>query len=427
MTRFHDLVATHAGGPGEVIVGIETDRGLWVQALVEAGYVVYAINPTAASRYRDRHTLSGAKSDPGDVKMLAELVRTDRHDHREVAGDTAVAEGVKVIARVHQTLIWERTRATNRLRCSLREYFPAALDTFDELAERDTLAVLATAATPTEAAKLTPAKIRTVLRQAGRQRNIDTRADTIAAGLRTDALRPAEVVEAAHGATTRASVAIITALNTQINALADELAEHFEQHPDSDIYLSLPGVGVVLGARALGEFGDDPTAMPTPSLARTTPERQPSPEPQARNRSGSPGSLATTVSLTRSISGRSPPSPPAPAPACSTTDAAQRATHTTKPSAPSPTDGSASCTAASTTGPATTRTPPGRTASTATSTRSPKPWDVCAASVEAVTLHCAGSVRSRTVLGAVIPSALGPASERDRRQSCGSAWAHPNA
>jgi len=263
MTRFHDLVATHADGPGEVIVGIETDRGLWVQALVEAGYVVYAINPKAASRYRDRHTLSGAKSDPGDAKMLAELVRTDRHNHREVAGDTALAEGVKVIARAHQTLIWERTRVTNRLRCSLREYFPAALDTFDELAARDTLAVLAIAATPTQAAKLTPAKIRTVLRQAGRQRNIETRADTIAAGLRTDTLRAAERVEAAHGATTRASVAIITALNTQINALADELADHFEQHPDSDIYLSLPGVGVVLGARVLGEFGDDPNRYAT--------------------------------------------------------------------------------------------------------------------------------------------------------------------
>ncbi len=263
MTRFHDLVATHADGPGEVIVGIETDRGLWVQALVEAGYVVYAINPKAASRYRDRHTLSGAKSDPGDAKMLAELVRTDRHNHREVAGDTALAEGVKVIARAHQTLIWERTRVTNRLRCSLREYFPAALDTFDELAARDTLAVLAIAATPTQAAKLTPAKIRTLLRQAGRQRNIETRADTIAAGLRTDTLHALATVEAAHGATTRASVAIITALNTQINALADELADHFEQHPDSDIYLSLPGVGVVLGARVLGEFGDDPNRYAT--------------------------------------------------------------------------------------------------------------------------------------------------------------------
>jgi hypothetical protein len=186
------------------------------------------------------------------------LVRTDRHNHRVVAGDTAMAEGIKVLARAHQTLIWERTRATNRLRCSLREYFPAALDTFDELAHRDTLAVLAKAPTPLQAAKLTPAKIRTVLRHAGRQRNIDSRADTIAVGLRHEALRAPAAVEAAHGATTRATVAIISELNTQIDELAAELAEHFEQHPDSDIYLSLPGIGVILGARALGEFGDDP-------------------------------------------------------------------------------------------------------------------------------------------------------------------------
>jgi hypothetical protein len=144
------------------------------------------------------------------------------------------------------------------LRSSLREYFPAALDTFDELADRDTLAVLAKVATPGEAARLTPGRIRTVLRQAGRQRNIDTRADTIAAGLRADGLRAPAAVEAAHGATTRATVAIVVELNTQIAVLAAELADHFEQHPDSDIYLSMPGIGVILGARALGEFGDDP-------------------------------------------------------------------------------------------------------------------------------------------------------------------------
>ncbi len=72
IAMLHQLIAVHATDPAEVIVGIETDRGLWVQALVAAGYVVYAINPRAASRYRDRHTLSGAKSDPGDAKMLAD-------------------------------------------------------------------------------------------------------------------------------------------------------------------------------------------------------------------------------------------------------------------------------------------------------------------------------------------------------------------
>ena len=97
-----------------------------------------------------------------------------------------------------------------------------------------------------------------MLRNAGRQRNIETLADTIAAGLRTDSLRAPGPVETAHGATTRATVAIVIELNAQIEQLAGELADHFEQHPDSDIYLSLPGIGVVLGARMLGEFGDDP-------------------------------------------------------------------------------------------------------------------------------------------------------------------------
>lgn len=256
--RFHELVAAHVGEPGEVVIGTETDRGLWVQALIEAGYVVYAINPRAASRYRDRHTLSGAKSDPGDAKLLAELVRTDRHNHRPVAGDSDLGEGIKVLARAHQNLIWDRTRATNRLRCALREYFPAALDTFTELADRDTLAVLSAAPDPETARKLTPGRIRAILRCAGRQRNIETRSEAIVEGLRAESLAAPPAVAAAFAATTRAQVAIITELNTQIAGLETELAAHFDQHPDADIYLSQPGIGVILGARALSEFGDDP-------------------------------------------------------------------------------------------------------------------------------------------------------------------------
>jgi transposase len=258
IAALHGMIAAHAGDPSEVCVGIETDRGLWVQALIEAGYKVYAINPKAASRYRDRHTLSGAKSDPGDAKMLAELVRTDRHNHRPVAGDSDLAEGVKILARAHQNLIWDRTRATNRLRCSLREYFPAALATFAELADRDTLAVLGRAPTPAEAARLTPGRVRTLLKAAGRTRNIEVRAQAIVEGLRAETLAAPPAVISAFAATTRAQVGIITELNTQIAALETALTAHFDQHPDADIYLSLPGLGVILGARVLGEFGDDP-------------------------------------------------------------------------------------------------------------------------------------------------------------------------
>ena len=130
----HALVAEHATDPSEVVVGIETERGLWVQALIGAGYQVYAINPLSVSRYRARHNVAGAKSDPGDAKVLADLVRTDRHNHRPVAGDSERVDGLKILARAHQNLIWDRTRHTNRLRNDLREFFPAALVAFDELA-----------------------------------------------------------------------------------------------------------------------------------------------------------------------------------------------------------------------------------------------------------------------------------------------------
>jgi Transposase len=106
VARLHELIAGHASDPAEVVVGIETDRGLLVGALVGAGYQVIAVNPLAASRYRERHTISGAKSDRGDARMLADLVRTDRHHHRPAKGDSGLAEAVKVLARGHQQLVW---------------------------------------------------------------------------------------------------------------------------------------------------------------------------------------------------------------------------------------------------------------------------------------------------------------------------------
>lgn len=255
---FHDLVAGLVDDPGEVVVGIETDRGLWVEALVAAGYQVYAINPVAVSRYRDRHNLAGAKSDAGDAKVLADLVRTDRHNHRPVAGDSDLAEAVKVLARGHQNLIWVRNRHTNMWRSALREYYPAALEAFDDLDHPDTLAVLERAPTPATGRSLTRSQIKAALKRGGRQRNFATRVETIHAALRTDQLEASAAVTEAFAATTRAAVGIIGELNRQITGLERELSEHFKQHPDADIVRSLPGLGIVLGARVLGEFGDDP-------------------------------------------------------------------------------------------------------------------------------------------------------------------------
>ncbi len=255
---FHQLVAEYAEDPSEVVVGIETDRGLWVHALTGAGYEVYAINPLAVSRYRDRHNLAGAKSDPGDAKVLADLVRTDRHNHRPIAGDSPDAEGVKVLARAHQNMIWARARHTNQLRNALREYYPSALEAFDDLDDRDTLALLERAPSPDVGARLSVTQVRAALKRGGRQRNLDQRAQQIQAALRSDALTAPDPVAAAFAVTTKATVGVLIELNRQIAELEATLADRFEQHPDAVIYLSMPGLGDVLGARALGEFGDDP-------------------------------------------------------------------------------------------------------------------------------------------------------------------------
>ena len=133
ITALHELVAEHldpSGEPDQVLVGIEPERGPWVQALIAAGYTVFAINPMQVARYRERHSTSGAKSDAADAHLLAEIVRLDRAHHRPIAGDSELAEHVKVAARAHQRMIWSRVRQVNALRSLLREYYPAALAAF---------------------------------------------------------------------------------------------------------------------------------------------------------------------------------------------------------------------------------------------------------------------------------------------------------
>ena len=264
IARFHELVGAHATDPAEVVIGIETDRGLFVTALVAAGYQLYAVNPMSTSRYRDRHSTSGAKSDAADAQVLSDMVRTDRHNHRLVAGDSEGVEAIKILARAHQSMVWSRGRQTNMLRSTLREFYPAALVAFEDLTSPDALEVLRIAPTPTLGAGLSRSKIAAALRRGGRQRRIDERAAEIQAALRTLQLQAPAVVATAMGASVAASVAVIAEMVTQIDRLAGELSVGFEQHPDAEMVRSLPGLGTILGARVLGEFGDEPNRYVTP-------------------------------------------------------------------------------------------------------------------------------------------------------------------
>ena len=260
ITRLHALIGQFAdldAEPDEVAIGIETDRGLWVTALRAAGYTVYAINPRQVARYRERHGTSGAKSDKADAHTMTDMVRTDSRQLRPVAGDSPEAEAIKVAARAHQTLIWERSRHLLRMRAALREYFPAALEAFDDLAAADTLELLAKAPDPASAARLTTGQITAALKRA-RRRGIPAKAAAIAAALRGEQMRQPQPLAEAYAATVSSLTVIIAALNGEIAKMEQQVTACFRRHPDAAIYLSQPGTGEILGARQLGEFGDDP-------------------------------------------------------------------------------------------------------------------------------------------------------------------------
>src|SRR5215469_11560760 len=257
--QLHELIGRFvpAGGDAQVQVGIETDRGPWVTALIAAGYVVLPVNPLQASRYRGRHGVFGAKSDGGDAHMLADVVRTDAHQLRPAAGDSPAAEAVKVLARTHKTLIWERAAVVQRLRAQLREYFPAAIVAFEDLDAPDALELLGKAPGPARAAKLTRAQVPAVLKRAGRYK-ITQRAGAILAALRSPQLGQPPALTAAYAATVQSLIAVIATLNEQVTSLQGQVEAHFGRHPDAEIYLSQPGLGAITGARVLGELGDDP-------------------------------------------------------------------------------------------------------------------------------------------------------------------------
>jgi transposase len=249
IARLHAMIAEQLGedtDEAEVLVGTETERGPWVAALLAAGYTVYAVNPLQAARYRERHSVSGAKSDPADAHTLADMVRTDAHQLRSVGADSSQVQAIKVVARVHKTLIWERTRHVLRLRHALREYFPAALHAFDDLDAADTLALLTKAPDPASAARLTRGQIRAALKGA-RRRDIDTKTARIQEALRSEQLGRHEVIIGAYAATTRSIVAVLATLNEQITVLQGQVEHHFGQHPDAEIIMSQPGMGPLPG------------------------------------------------------------------------------------------------------------------------------------------------------------------------------------
>jgi len=261
LAQLLDLLAEHGDTAEDLIpVAIETPRGLLVACLRATGRTVYP-NPMAVARYRDRHTVSGGKSDHGDSVVLASILRTDIGFHRPLPADSELAQAIAVLARAQQDAVWDRTTAHNKLRSHLREYFPGFLAAFAEakhgILRPEARTILAAAATPGDAAKLTAAQLRALLKKAGRSRGIDAEAARLRDAFRAPQMRQLPLVEQAMG---RQTLALLGQLNAAC-AAADDLehaaTESFNQHPDAGIITSFPGLGALTGARVLAEIGDD--------------------------------------------------------------------------------------------------------------------------------------------------------------------------
>src|SRR5215218_7123577 len=312
LARLHELIAerlTEEDVDAEtgfvaqsVLVGIETDRGTWVSALVAAGYQVFPLNPVQVARYRERHGASGAKSDRGDAHVLAEIVRLDRSHHRPIAGDSPEVEGLKLVARSHQAFIWDRTRHFQRLRSALREFFPAAIEAFPDLMAPEALELLERAPDPARAARLSRSKITAALTRA-RRRDPETKAAQIQAVLRAPALRQAPAIEAAYGFIVTSAVRLIAQLNTQIGELQGAVAEGFGRHPDAEIVTSQPGLGPILGARVLAEFGDDHARYADAKARKNYAGTSPITRASGTRRIVLPATRATDIWLTQPTSG----------------------------------------------------------------------------------------------------------------------------
>ena len=357
--RLHELLADLVEDPGDVVIGIETDRGLWVHALAAAGYEVYAINPLAAARYRERHNVGGAKSDAGDAKVLADLVRTDRHNHRPIAADSPGAEAVKVLAT--EPHLGTQPPHQSAAQCPAR-VLPGGPRSLLRPGRSRRLAVLGRAPTPARARPCRSASSVRRCKRAGRQRNLDRRAGEIQVALRGEHLAAPAALAVAFAATTKAAVGIIAELNRQIAELETALADHFEQHPDADIYLSLPGLGDVLGARVLGEFGDAPDRYASAKSRKNYAGTSPLTVASGKKRPSSPDTSATDASMTPSTNGRSARCQRVPAAGPTTTSDGPPGTSTTRRCGRSGTVLSASSTAVSQLGPTMTKSRPGRTA-----------------------------------------------------------------
>lgn len=267
LTQMADRICSLAGGDaGRIAVAIEVPRGAVVETLLERGVAVFAINPKQLDRFRDRHTVAGAKDDRRDAFVLADSLRTDLHLYRKARLDDAMTIRLRELSRMDDALCESGMRESSRLREQLNRYWPQLLNLCSAADEPWMWALLQRASTPQAARRLTKAGVASVLKE-HRIRRLP--AAEVLASWKTPPLQVAPgAIEAAshHVGMLVEQLQLLhkqrAACQRNISALLDELADsgegeagQMEKHRDAEIILSMPGIGTLVAATMLAQAG----------------------------------------------------------------------------------------------------------------------------------------------------------------------------
>ena len=255
LTALRQLLVGIAQTPEQMACVLETNQGLLILSLLEAGFPVYPVNPKTVDR---RRNAAGAKTDAIDAYLLAKTGRSDLADLRRLQPESPLVQELKLLTRDQDALIASQTRLVNQLTACLKAYYPVALELFAKLHQRSTLRFLQTYPTPERARAASVELLEATLRQSGHT-NPTKAARSIWQTLQQPHLE-------ADAITTRAKARLMLALAGQLLPLVEQIAAYdkeiarlFLTHPDSSLFGRLPGAGKRLAPRLLAEWGDDRT------------------------------------------------------------------------------------------------------------------------------------------------------------------------
>jgi len=249
-----------------VLVAIESHHGLLIYALLEAGYLVYPINPKSMDRYRDRYRMSSSKSDTKDAMVLANILRTDLHLYKPLPRETAADARLRQLTRAHKSLVQQKVKLLNQLTSQLKSYYPVSLRLFSRLDHKITMAFLERFPSPEKADAASMEDLRRFFRE--QSYSHQWKVDSIYESLQQAGLRAPEEIEEIHQTIVLSLVTVLRSLVSEIEKLASKISHEFKANPAHEVFSSLPA-GELTAARINGELGSDGTRYPAREYVQT--------------------------------------------------------------------------------------------------------------------------------------------------------------